>query len=180
MVDFEQNPEALAWAEKRLGVVFGAEPARWLTSRSTDGTILGVVIFSRFTTGNCEVTVVGEPGFITKSFAYAVAWYVFGQLDQRRATAIIAVDKSKSLNLAQRLGFRIEGTLKEWYSTGDAYILGILRKDCSFYKDITDGQPQRTQRTRSMEHSRSSGLVQQHGSVVQHGAESAEPGYSLG
>lgn len=148
MIDFQQDPKALLWAEGVLGVSFKGTPATWLTSLDQQGTILGVVIFSRFTTGNCEITVVARnPRFITKTFAFAVAYYPFIQLGLRRVTAIIAVENVKSLRLAQRLGFRNEGTLKNWFSSGDAHILGLLREDCTFVKDLDNGQPGTTANT---------------------------------
>lgn len=141
-VDFSQNLGALQWAERVLGQRFDSRSACWLTSLSKSGSILGVVIFSRFTTGNCEITVAAkDPRFISKRFALAVASYPFIQLGYRRVTAIIAVDNEKSLSLAQRLGFRIEGTARYWYPNGDAHILGLLREDCKFLPKDENGQP---------------------------------------
>lgn len=72
---------------------------------------------------------------MTKRLCLAVCHYLFIQLELRRVTAFIAVENEKSLSLAQRLGFRIEGTARDWYPTGDAHILGLLRNDCSWLKD---------------------------------------------
>lgn len=150
MIDWEQNPTYLEVAEAILGVKFDRRAATWLTSKSQDGRVLGVVVFSRFTEGNCEISVAGlTPTFISKSFAFAVALYVFDhrQLNCRRVTAVIAVTNEKSLSLAQQLGFKREGTLQRWYPpkqenpTGDAFILGLLREDCKWLKDI-HGQPE--------------------------------------
>jgi RimJ/RimL family protein N-acetyltransferase len=144
MIDYAQRPEHLKWAESLLGQRFDARAACWLTSLDQTGKILGVVIFSRFTTGNCEITVASvDPRFISKRFAFAVAAYPFLQLDCRRVTAFIAVENAKSLSLAQRLGFRIEGTARDWFPTGDAHILGLLRQDCKFAMMLKeqDGQP---------------------------------------
>ena len=136
MIAWEQSPVYLRFAEALLRVKFDPKTVTTLTSKSQDGTILGVVVFSRFTTGNCEITVASQsPRFISKGFAFTVAAYVFGQLNCQRCTAIIAVENDRSLNLAQQLGFRIEGTLRKWYPSGDAYILGLLREDCKFFKD---------------------------------------------
>jgi RimJ/RimL family protein N-acetyltransferase len=141
VIDWVQRPEALAWAEKRLRVKFDPRTVTWLTSISQTGSILGVVVFSRFTTGNCEVTVVAdEPRFLSRTFLYACLFYVFIQMECSRVTAFIAVENAKSLSLAQRLGFRIEGTVRKWFPTGDAHILGLIREDCKWLKD-ENGQP---------------------------------------
>jgi RimJ/RimL family protein N-acetyltransferase len=142
MIDFSQNQTCLRWAEKILGVNFSHTPATWLTAINQQGTILGVVIFSRFTTGNCEVTVVLKDTFLPRLLMLASAAYVFEQLGYRRATAIIAVENERSLKSAQRLGFRIEGRLRDWFPTGDAFILGMLRED--FLQRTSHGQPGRT------------------------------------
>lgn len=130
MIDWAQNQKYLSWASQQLNQAFDPKAVTWLTSLSQTGSILGVVVFSRFTTGNCEITVVSAtPGFITKRFALAVAAYPFLQLKVRRDTAFVAVDNEKSLSLAQRLGFRVEGIARSWYPESDAYILGLLRED---------------------------------------------------
>lgn len=144
MIDFSQNVAVLQWAERILGVSFQHTPATWLTSKDHAGNILGVVIFSRFTTGNCEVTVAAQdPRFITRELAAAVAVYAFRQLNCRRLTAIISVDNAKSLKLAQRLGFRIEGTLRDWFPSGNAHVLGFLAEDLPRLRILKDlyGQP---------------------------------------
>lgn len=147
MTSFEQNPAYLAFAERLLGVKFNPADVTWLTSLAQNGSILGVVVFSRFTEGNCEVTVASQsPHFLTKGFALNVAFYAFGQLKMRRVTAFIAVENERSLSLAEQLGFRIEGTVKSWFAGGDAFILGLLRNDCKWLKD-RHGQPQRTDPT---------------------------------
>lgn len=144
MIDFSQNVMALHWAEDILGVSFQHTPAVWLTQHSSAGTILGVVVFSRFTTGNCEITVASKGPWLSRDLAFAVGHYVFNTQQCRRVTAIIAVENAKSLKLAQRLGFRIEGTLRDWFPTGDAHVLGFLAEDLPKMRILKDfyGQPE--------------------------------------
>ena len=148
MIVWEQRLEYLQYAERILGVRFYDRNAvTWLTSIDSLGSIMGVVVFSRFTEGNCEVTVASsDPRFLTKSFLLAAVLYPFVQCDCRRVTAIIAVGNEKSLSLAQQLGFQTEGVLRNWFSSSDAYILGLLRESCKWLKE-SHGQPQRTAST---------------------------------
>jgi hypothetical protein len=141
MIDWTQRAEYLKWANSRLGTHFDSATATTLTSLAQDGSILCVVIFSRFTRSNCEVTAVGDRG-ITRSFLKAIFVYAFVQCGLRRMTAFIAVDNEKSLNRAQRLGFRMEGVARDWFPQSDAYLLGLLRDDClkTWLKDF-HGQP---------------------------------------
>ena len=137
MIRWEQDQAYLHYAENILGVKFDPRAATWLTSCDQSGRILGVVVFSRFSDGNCEITVAAQSKqFISKRFGLAVAFYAFEQLGCRRVTAVIAVGNEKSLNLAQQLGFRIEGRLVSWYASGDAFILGLLKSDCKWLKGL--------------------------------------------
>jgi RimJ/RimL family protein N-acetyltransferase len=148
MLDFSQDPRYLAWASKILCWEIPPPEAKWLTSLSKDGKILGVVVYSRFTPGSCEITVASEsPTFITKRFAFAVAYYPFVQLNCHRVTAFVRVGNAKSLNLAQQLGFQIEGTVRKWFPDSDAYILGLLREDCNWLKDDYGIRRQRSRNT---------------------------------
>lgn len=137
MICAEQKLEHLLWAQQVLGVAWDIRQVTWLTSLSQSGSILGVAVFSRFTEGNCEITVASQsPQFISKSFAFACTYYAFETCKCRRVTAIIAVGNEKSLNLAQQLGFRIEGRLRNWFASGDALIHGLLREDCKWFKAL--------------------------------------------
>jgi RimJ/RimL family protein N-acetyltransferase len=147
MVLWDQDPAHLRFVERLTGIPQNHPPgtATWLTSADRFGRVLGVAVFSRFSATNCEISVAGEnPRFISKTFAQAVAGYVFGQCKLRRVTAIIAEGNEKSLNLARRLGFREEGKLRHWFPSGaNGILLGLLREECDtrFFKDF-DGQVQ--------------------------------------
>jgi RimJ/RimL family protein N-acetyltransferase len=137
VIDLTQNPAYLALAERLLGVKYDRRSVVTLTSKDQNGNILGVVVFSRFTTGNCEITAAStSPRFLSKGFVYAAAAYPFIQLQCKRITAIVAVENTASLNLAQRLGFKTEGRLRDWFPTGDAFILGLLLSECKWLKDV--------------------------------------------
>ncbi len=153
MIDFNQHPAYLAFAEGVLQVKFDMRAVTWLTSLDQNGSILGVVVFSRFTTGNCEVTVAARTShFLTKRFLLASCAYPFIQLGCRRVTAIIAAGNERSLSLAQQLGFKEEGELVDWFPSGNAKILGLLRKNCKWLKDYDNGLSIPTGSPRSNSH----------------------------
>lgn len=99
-----------------------------------------MVVFSRFTPGACEVSVVGDKGWLDRRLVLTALAYVFVQLKMRRVTAFVAVDNSASLKLAQQLGFRHEGLVRKWFPDRDAYVLGLLPEECKFYKERINGQ----------------------------------------
>jgi len=147
LVDFAQDPRYLAFAESILGVRFDPRTVTYLTSLDQSGNILGVAVFSRFTTGNCELTVASSGlNWLSRGFIYRAAAYAFLQINCRRVTAIIAVENEKSLNLAQQFGFKMEGRLRDWFPSGDAFILGLMAEQCDWIKD-SHGQPFRPRNT---------------------------------
>lgn len=67
----------------------------------------------------------------------AVLKYVFGVvftlMNCRRANVFISKDNHKSLSLCQRLGFKIEGLLRQYRENGaDCYVLGMLKTECKW------------------------------------------------
>lgn len=139
IVDWAQRPEYLQWVNGRLGTEFKPTTDITLTSLSQDGTILAIVVFSGFTEWNCEVSaVVDDPRGFTRRFIRAFLGYIFYQMKLHRLTAFVATDNPKSLNLAQRLGFRQEGIAKAWLGPRDSYLLGLLRDDALklWFKDL--------------------------------------------
>jgi RimJ/RimL family protein N-acetyltransferase len=137
LVDIEQNPYYLELVRELLGVTFDPASARWLTSLDQNGRVLGIVVFSRFNDQAAEITVVSRsPRFLSRKFFITCLAYAFRQCKLRRVTAFIQVGNSKSLSLAQQLGFREEGIARKWFSTGDAHILGLLPEDCKWLKEF--------------------------------------------
>jgi len=58
---------------------------------------------------------------------------VFTLMNCRRANVFISKDNHKSLNLAQGLGFKIEGLLRQYRENGaDCYVLGMLKTECKW------------------------------------------------
>lgn len=55
--------------------------------------------------------------------------YPFNQLGYNRITARIRAGNIKSQNLAKKLGFVLEGVMREAYNGEDVYIYGLLKRD---------------------------------------------------
>lgn len=61
--------------------------------------------------------------------------FAFDELACRRVNVLVEVDNSASFSLVKRLGFVLEGRLREFSEKGkDTYILGMCRDDCKFVK----------------------------------------------
>lgn len=70
-----------------------------------------------------------HPRLLAEVFAYP-----FYQLSLRRMTAIIAADNPASLQTAKRLGFRVEGLLRQWYPQADGICHGMLKEECKWLR----------------------------------------------
>lgn len=93
------------------------------------GEVVGGVIFNCFTGADVHVTVAGK-GW-TAGFMGEVGDYVFRQLGCSRMTAI--TEQPRVAFIAQRLGGRVEGTLRDYFGPGrDAQIIGILKQEYAF------------------------------------------------
>lgn len=67
----------------------------------------------------------------------AVIKYVFGivfkLMNCRRCNVFISKDNHASLSLCERLGFKIEGLLRQYRENGtDCYVLGMLKEECKW------------------------------------------------
>lgn len=66
-------------------------------------------------------------------FAFGVA---FHDLKCRRINILVSKSNKACLKMVLRMGFKIEGRLRKYRENGeDAYILGILKEECRFYKE---------------------------------------------
>lgn len=137
VIDATQSPLYIEWAEKVLGVSWAGQTVKCLTQLDQSGTIVGVVVFSRFTPGGCEITVAsdGRGRWLNRTLWLRSMSYVFDQCGKRRLTAFIAAGNAPSLSLAAQLGFQIEGFARDWFPDSDAYLLGLLRSDYERLKE---------------------------------------------
>ena len=125
---------------------------RWGLERKSDGQLLGTCgVFSW--TKEWKKCVLGYElavdaqrcGFMHEALKAILPW-AFEHLELHRIEALIHPNNFASLKLADRMGFQIEGTLREvafWNNTHhDMVQLGLLRRDFSpsgIFSQSTDG-----------------------------------------
>lgn len=135
-LDYAQSQLRLDWVAERLGpgTVIN-QPAKVVLSVDDEtGKFLGGVVYNHFTPGNCEVNVVADsPRFATRRTIPGFFAYPFQQLALRRITGIVHTANRRSLEGAQRLGFRVEGLLRDWYGADQhGILLGMTREECKW------------------------------------------------
>lgn len=130
MIEWSQKPEHLQWAGAALGVTFDPDQSSWLANVGRD--LEAVVVFTRFSPFNCEMSIATNGGrtWATRPFLRACYGYAFNQLGLRRVTVVIEEDNSPSLELCRRLGHVEEGRLKGWFGAKSGVLMRMLREEC--------------------------------------------------
>ena len=133
MICIQQKPEYFEFVNRILNVRFEPAQAVCIASLSPDGEIYGVVVFSRFTPHNCEMSVASaSPKFLTRKFLNVIFHYAFITAGKTRVTAVSEEDNHRILDINRRIGFVDEGRLKCWYGEKDGLILRMLRSECKW------------------------------------------------
>lgn len=105
-----------------------------------DGKIIGAVMYTDYreiAPGQHDISMhcSGEPGWLTKATLRVFFTYPFEQLCCVRATGIIARSNKRALDLNRRLGFKIEGCIRDGFGVGkDGLITGMLKRECRWIK----------------------------------------------
>lgn len=90
------------------------------------GEIVNGVVFNDFTGADIHATVAGKRW--SRGFLGEIGHYIFGQLGCLRIT--ITTEQPIVVQLAERLGGKVEGLLRNQFGQGrDGFIVGILRDD---------------------------------------------------
>jgi RimJ/RimL family protein N-acetyltransferase len=101
-----------------------------------DGVMIGGVLYTEYreiAPGEYDIrmTCAGEPGWLTKATIRIFFEYPFKQLNCIRVTSLVAKPNKKSRALSERLGFKLEGCIKDGFGTGrDGIVMGMTRKAC--------------------------------------------------
>jgi len=105
------------------------------------------VVFNTYTGPDVILSIrLRDKSSITRRFIVTVFKYVFGQLGCQRCSALITRRNKVSQKFCRAIGFKYEGTLREWYADGqDAIVFGMLKRECRWHtinrpRRSTDGQ----------------------------------------
>lgn len=128
-----RDADITAWVAKQLGQnpddEFG--PCRAI-GMELDGQIIGGVVYSHYReqTRDIQLSIAAtSPKWATRGTIAALLAYPFVTLQCNRATVVVRKRNRRSRKLAEGLGFRLEGTLRQGFLDDDMLILGILREE---------------------------------------------------
>ena len=110
-----------------------SEHARFI-GRVEDDKILGVAAVFNFDGRSCEAGWCGDKGWMTLGFLNLLHDYIFNQLKCVRVTALIDASNETAIKQAERVGFQLEGRLREGAEDGDKLVYGMLKKDYKYVR----------------------------------------------
>lgn len=129
----DQDIRLLLWAAERLQVQpWNPDQVRWIAGWSDAGPVF-VVIYSRFSDRNCELTIAtdGTRRWATRKALKAIFTVPFRQWGLRRVSFIVRADNQASIDLCQRLGAVREGVVRKTFPGDvDGVVLGMLAEEC--------------------------------------------------
>ena len=115
----------------RLGVKINP-PFQAFGFLTDDKKPLSAFVFNEFNHSNIEMTIVAEPGGITRQVIRYVAHYVFVKSNCRRLTVRTKKRNKHILKLAPRYGFKYECIAKQYFPDDDAVVFRMLKEDCKW------------------------------------------------
>lgn len=117
-----------AWAMERMASKRTLSQPFEAIGQEIGGVITAAAVFDRFIEGDATVGLAVDRR-ATPAFVRAVFAYVFGQMDCRRMSCEIAVSNARSIRLAQRLGFTLEGVKRAATPENEVLQFGLLREE---------------------------------------------------
>lgn len=130
---------SIAQRQEYLDFVNGAFSTRHLMDRVRllavlrDGEIAAVVMYSRLSPRSCEMTIAtdGARDWATRATLRWIFGLAFEQMNLARVTVVVHSRNMASLSLCDRLGYVMEGVVREAFEDGgDGVVMGMLRREC--------------------------------------------------
>jgi hypothetical protein len=127
------HPQDGEWVMLRVGGVFN-EKTDHVVALHRDGRIAGGVVFTGYLQASIVMHMAGvEDNWPTRDFLWMVFDYVFVQLGVRKAIGLVASSNHRALSIDMRLGFTIEGGIKDACPDGsDLLILTMDKAHCKW------------------------------------------------
>lgn len=138
MIVIKDEPSIAAYIERRLGVKI-SEPRIVLGFMTDAKKPLAGVVLNDYSGANIEMTVVAEPGGMTRGLCRYIANYVFNQLNCRRLTVRTKKRNKRVLKIAERGGFTFEGIAKRFFPDDDAVVYRMFKDECRWLKKPAHG-----------------------------------------
>lgn len=133
MLAYHDDSVIVPWVANRLGYA----PHDFEQARSIgivrQGNLIAGVIYTEYREDSISMTIAStSPMWASKDNLYYLFDYPFNQLGCRRVTAFTAKKNKKSRKFLERLGFKLEGLIREGFQGKDACVYGMLKRECKW------------------------------------------------
>lgn len=125
---YGQDERLIPWAERIVGVKFRND-ATSIGIENSRGEIQGVVVYDGFGECDCNMHVAsdGKGRWLSREALVHFFSYPFIQCGFRRVNALVPAKNKHALTFDLKLGFVMEGRLKDALPDDDLFILGMTR-----------------------------------------------------
>lgn len=127
---FDDNERIADWCAQRIEhfAGWGSDPKA--IGYEVSGALKGGVVYTNYTKANVFASIVCEAP-ISKKFLFSMFYCPFEQFGVKHISCAIEGSNLRSINLCTRLGFKLEGRLRESAVNGeDVIMMGMLRSEC--------------------------------------------------
>ncbi|WP_047236945.1 hypothetical protein [Chromobacterium subtsugae] len=115
-----------------------AAGGRWVEGNpaigmEVDGQLVVGVMYDSWTGSSIAIhSRCDDPRALNREFYRHIFGYPFNQLGVRRLTGLVGASNMRARRLDERLGFRQEASLADYFPDGDAIVYIMRREDCRF------------------------------------------------
>ena len=101
-----------------------------------DSRLVAGIVYHNLRDGQIEASIaVEDKRWANKSVLYAIFAYPFKQCSCHRVLVTVKDNNKKSIRLAKKMGFKVEGKLRQMFPPHDAVLLGMLKDECQYIKE---------------------------------------------
>lgn len=118
------------WVAPRVGGTFTTQDSE-AVGLERDGTIIAGVLYENWNRRSIVAHIAVE-GRLTRSFIAAIFDYAFNVCDVEKIISPVGSGNTKSIRLAERMGFTEEARITDAHPDGDLLIFTLRRSNCRF------------------------------------------------
>jgi RimJ/RimL family protein N-acetyltransferase len=127
------------WVAKQIGIDgFGPSVAIGV---QRDGEIIAAAVYHDLRQGQIEASIAATSRrWASRSVLHTLFTYPFYQVGANRLLVQCSEANDKTMKIVRQLGFTEEGRLRQLYAPHDAVLWGMLRKECQWIKEKSNGK----------------------------------------
>lgn len=100
-----------------------------------DGVLVVGVMYDAYTGSSIAIhSRCDDPRAPSREFYQHIFGYPFNQLKVRRLTGLVCASNERARRVDEKLGFREEACLSDYFPDGDAIVYIMRREDCRFLR----------------------------------------------